>query len=99
MEFHGILFLFFKDSGDIHFVASVQDWYSPYNWQDVTLPSSEIILHTDNVPCVHDTVIFPQVSKLNLVPILRYIIVTSPLKHMQNAWDFFHNLFKGQQIK
>lgn len=56
------------DSGDIHFVASVQNWYNPYNWQEVTFDkqastaSSVSILHADNVPCVHDTVVFPQVN-------------------------------------
>ncbi|XP_078383006.1 protein amnionless-like isoform X1 [Oculina patagonica] len=54
-----------QDSGDIHFVASVQNWYNPYNWQEVTYAkqaltaSSVSILHADNVPCDHDTVIFP----------------------------------------
>ena len=65
-----ILFVNFVDSGDIHFVASVKNWYNPYNWQEVTLNkqassltvSSVPILQADNVPCVHDTVIFPQVN-------------------------------------
>ena len=53
-------------------MASVQEWYDPSNWQDITLPaSSDIILHTNNVPCVHDTVIFPQVKNLvlDLIPV------------------------------
>jgi len=56
-----------QDPGDLHFLASVQNWYNPYNWQEVTLSkqalaaSSVSILHADNVPCVHDTVVFPQV--------------------------------------
>ncbi|XP_068736143.1 protein amnionless-like [Montipora capricornis] len=52
---------FCRDSGDIHFVATVQDWYKPSNWQDDTLKAiSNVILHIDNVPCIHDTVIFPK---------------------------------------
>lgn len=54
-------FFFVQDSGDIHFLASVQDWYNPYNWQDIASLASSIILHTDNMPCVHDTAVFPQV--------------------------------------
>lgn len=56
-----VVFFFVQDSGDIHFLASVQDWYNPYNWQDIASLASSIILHTDNVPCVHDTAVFPQV--------------------------------------
>ena len=51
----------FQDSGDIHFLAPFQDWYNPYNWQDIASLASSIILHTDNMPCVHDTAVFPQV--------------------------------------
>jgi len=57
-----------QDPGDLHFLASVQNWYNPYNWQEVALnkqaltASSVSILHADNVPCVHDTVVFPQDS-------------------------------------
>lgn len=57
-----------QDPGDLHFLASVQNWYNPYNWEEVTLEkraltaSSVSILHADNVPCVHDTVVFPQGS-------------------------------------
>ena len=51
----------FQDLGDIHFLASVQDWYNPYSWQEFASLASSIILHTDNVPCVHDTAVFPQV--------------------------------------
>ena len=56
-----LVVFFVQDSGDIHFLASVQDWYNPYNWQDIASLASSIILHTDNVPCVHDTAVFPQV--------------------------------------
>lgn len=58
-----LLLFFLQDSGDIHFLASIQDWYNPYNWQDIASLASSIILHTDNVPCVHDTAVFPQVIK------------------------------------
>ncbi|XP_044180827.1 protein amnionless-like isoform X1 [Acropora millepora] len=53
-----------KDSGDIHFVASVKDWHNPSNWKDDTLTASfsNVVLHMDNVPCVHDTVLFPKDS-------------------------------------
>lgn len=62
------------DSGDIHFLASVQNWYNPYSWQEVTVnrqaltmsSSAVSILHADNVPCTHDTVIFPQVTHIML---------------------------------
>ena len=66
--FNFYLFVNFVDSGDIHFVASVKNWYNPYNWQEITLnkqaftASSVPILQADNIPCAHDTVIFPQVN-------------------------------------
>ena len=66
-----VVFFFVQDSGDIHFLASVQDWYNPYNWQDIASLASSIILHTDNVPCVHDTAVFPQV-----------IIIIKALSHL-----------------
>ncbi|KAK2560057.1 Protein amnionless [Acropora cervicornis] len=51
-----------KDSRDLHFVASVKDWHNPSNWKDDTLTASfsNVVLHMDNVPCVHDTVLFPE---------------------------------------
>ena len=61
---------FFEDPGDIHFVASIQNWFNPYNWQQMgvnkeSFRSSPVsILHTDSVPCVHDTVVFPQVIQI-----------------------------------
>ena len=67
-----LLFFLFQDSGDIHFLASVQDWYNPYNWQDMASLASSIILHTDNVPCVHDTAVFPQV----------HVIIFKALSHL-----------------
>ena len=58
------------DPGDLRFLASVQNWYNPYNWQEVILNKQALtvasvsILHADNVPCVHDTVVFPQVKHM-----------------------------------
>lgn len=57
-----------EDSGDIHFVASIHNWYNPYNWQEIAVNKQPVtaspvaILHADTVPCVHDTVVFPQDS-------------------------------------
>lgn len=68
-----VVFFFVQDSGDIHFLASVQDWYDPYNWQDIaSFKVSSIILHTDNVPCVHDTAVFPQVIMIKALAISLY---------------------------
>lgn len=65
-----------KDPGEIHFVASIQNWFNPNNWQQMEVNKQPFtlspvsILHADNVPCVHDTVVFPQDSSFIVKSVL-----------------------------
>ena len=87
---------FFQDSGDIHFLASVQDWYNPFNWQDIASLASSIILHTDNVPCVHDTAVFPQVIIIKALSQLTLSIQCMKFEYpYQFSWK--HNLYNGNR--
>ena len=89
-----VVVFFLQDSGDIHFLASIQDWYNPYNWQDIASLASSIILHTDNVPCVHDTAVFPQVIKA-----LSHLTLSIQCMNFGYPYQFSwkHNLYNGKR--
>lgn len=93
-----------EDPGDIHFVASIQNWFNPYNWQQIgvnkeSFRSSPVsILHTDNVPCVHDTVVFPQASSFMVKSVLPVrVAAVELLGEAQNSISFkdFYNSASG----
>lgn len=91
-----VAFFFVQDLGDIHFLATVQDWYNPYNWQDIASLASSIILHTDNVPCVHDTAVFPQVIIIKALSHLTLSIQCMKFGYpYQFSWK--HNLYNMEK--
>ncbi|KAM7426748.1 hypothetical protein ABFA07_022013 [Porites harrisoni] len=85
-----------SDSGDIHFLASVQDWYNPYNWQDIASLASSIILHTDNVPCVHDTAVFPQGSSFLVSSSIPVKVAAVELFGQRQSSKSFKDFYSGE---
>ncbi|XP_020604345.1 protein amnionless-like [Orbicella faveolata] len=44
-----------QDPGDLHFLASVQNWYNPYNWQEVALNKQALTQQFAETICSHVT--------------------------------------------